>query len=329
MKNTILFHKNIFNIFMNYDEAISKIFFENDWKLNRKNYFKFRVRKNRYPNLKNYLENRFLESYSLKEILYRIKHKIEDRPTCKYCGKPVKFIGKGRVMFGNYCSTFCRAKDTSKYNWQEGHKRYNLEHYGVEHNFQIDKCKKKRMETLIKHYGEHPLANKEIQNRIKKTCLERYGVEHTFLSEKCIKNKDKFYKNFAGKVSSKPENKVYELLKEKFDNIERSYKSEKYPFNCDFYLPKLNMYIECHFSHYHRGKAFNKDNKEHIKELENLKIKSIEKHKLDNRPKNQYDMMIYTWTDLDVRKRNIAKENNLNFVELFSLKEAKEFIDKL
>ena len=29
--------------------------------------------------------------------------------------------------------------------------------------------------------------------------------------------------------------------------------------------------------------------------------------------------MIYTWTDLDVRKQQIAKENNLNYIMFYSL----------
>ena len=31
-----------------------------------------------------------------------------------------------------------------------------------------------------------------------------------------------------------------------------------------------------------------------------------------------YNQAIYVWTDLDVRKRNIAKKNKLNYIELFS-----------
>ena len=31
-----------------------------------------------------------------------------------------------------------------------------------------------------------------------------------------------------------------------------------------------------------------------------------------------YDNSIYTWTDLDVRKREVATNNNLNWIEVFS-----------
>ena len=38
-------------------------------------------------------------------------------------------------------------------------------------------------------------------------------------------------------------------------------------------------------------------------------------------------MMIYTWTDLDVRKRNIAKENNLNYIEFWNIKEVETWLE--
>ena len=42
-----------------------------------------------------------------------------------------------------------------------------------------------------------------------------------------------------------------------------------------------------------------------------------------------YKCAIKTWTIYDVNKRETAKRNNLNFKEVWSLKEGKEFIDDL
>ena len=39
--------------------------------------------------------------------------------------------------------------------------------------------------------------------------------------------------------------------------------------------------------------------------------------------------MIYVWTDLDVRKRNIAKQNNLNFIEFWNLTDVNKFIQQI
>ena len=106
-----------------------------------------------YPNIIEYLDNRYTDSSSIEETIKRIKLNIEEKPKCPYCGAPVIFIGKKTKMFTKYCSNSCRSKDISKYIWQEGQKKYNLEHYGKECNFQIDKCKEKRVNTLIEKYG--------------------------------------------------------------------------------------------------------------------------------------------------------------------------------
>lgn len=39
---------------------------------------------------------------------------------------------------------------------------------------------------------------------------------------------------------------------------------------------------------------------------------------LSAKTSNYYKNAIYTWTDLDVRKVKIAKENNLNFVAIYN-----------
>ena len=35
---------------------------------------------------------------------------------------------------------------------------------------------------------------------------------------------------------------------------------------------------------------------------------------------NYYNSAIYVWTVSDVNRRNIAKQNNLNYLEIFSIK---------
>lgn len=78
------------------------------------------------------------------------------------------------------------------------------------------------------------------------------------------------------------------------------------------------MYIEYNGSHYHHGHPFNTLDENDKKELERLQNLSDDK--------NQYNKIIYTWTDLDVRKRNTAKENNLNFIEFWSIEDVKQWL---
>ena len=83
-------------------------------------------------------------------------------------------------------------------------------------------------------------------------------------------NKQRKAKEYATKKknnsfsTSKPEDRVYAFLCKRFnvDDVIRQFKSEKYPFNCDFYIKSLDFYIECNFSWTHGGHFFDESSKE-------------------------------------------------------------------
>lgn len=73
-----------------------------------------------------YLDNRFKDSSSRLESLQRIRFRIEEKPKCPTCGKPVVWIGKQSKMFTTYCCDSCSAqnikttqkkKETQLKNW--------------------------------------------------------------------------------------------------------------------------------------------------------------------------------------------------------------------
>ena len=127
-------------------------------------------------------------------------------------------------------------------------------------------------------------------------------------------------------TKSKSEEASYTFLLSRFskDDIIRQYKTEKYPFNCDFYIKSLDLYIECNYSHYHYYCAFDKANVEHQKALELLKEKHQKRSAITGK-NTQYGTIIYVWSNLDVRKRQIAKENHLNWVAFYSINDLKAF----
>ena len=91
----------------------------------------------------------------------------------------------------------------------------------------------------------------------------------------------------------------------------RQYKDEnRYPFLCDFYIPKYDLFIEIQGNWTHGKHPFNNTNKKDIEILNIWKSKNT----------TYYEKAIYDWTQRDVLKRNIAKENNLNYLEIFSYK---------
>ena len=69
-------------------------------------------------------------------------------------------------------------------------KKTSLEKYGVEHPLKNKEIQNKRKETCLEKYGGHPLQNTEIRNKIKETCLEKYGTNCPLQNEE-IQNKVK------------------------------------------------------------------------------------------------------------------------------------------
>ena len=122
---------------------------------------------------------------------------------------------------------------------------------------------------------------------------------------KQVKNQNKTFN------TSKPEEQTYILLKEKYPDIIRQYTSDVYPFNCDFYIPSLDLYIECNYSWTHGGHPFDVNN------LDDINIVSI----WESKNTEYYRNAITTWTIRDVNKRITALYNNLNFIEVWNINE--------
>lgn len=288
-----------------------------------------------YSNICEYLKNRYKDSSSIIETIKRIKLNIEEKPKCPYCGKPVMFIGKQTKMFTKYCSNKCRAKDKSKYIWQESQRKYNLKHYGKEYNFQIDKCKDKRANTLIDKYGtldmhkvpefrkkcdeKWAIHKKEIQEYHNKIMMKLHGCTFSTMMktpEFQQKRIDTMRKNGTFNAS-KPEEESYNLLLEKYPNVIRQYKCERYPWCCDFYIPQQDLFIECNYHWTHGGHPYNENN--------NLDVELLNKWKSSTK---YYNNAAVTWSVYDVNKRNLAAANNLNYIEFWNIEELKNWISK-
>lgn len=381
---------------------------------------------------KEYLDNRYTDSQSLRETIKRIQYNIEVRPVCVICGKPVNFLnGKKNQLFNKTCckehanmldgitvkkvlkdiysdvnkkqeinnkiretcllkygdehySNRIKAKETclqrygvtsplkseifkqksketclQKYGVEytgqipekiEKTHKVCLEKYGVDSVFKVQKFRNQSLDTCIKKYASNEddinsIVNigqlKYVKDKIKNTCLEKYGVENPMQTQ--------YYKNLISSILSSNEiqEKIYntkllnnsfnisyqedvcfDLLKEKYSDCIRQYKSELYPFNCDFYIPSLDLYIEYNGSHYHHYHPFDINDDNDINELNRLKEKAENSNAHKNGKKSQYDNIIYTWTILDLKKRNIAQQNNLNYIEFWNINEVKEWINK-
>lgn len=95
-----------------------------------------------------------------------------------------------------------------------------------------------------------------------------------------------------------------EIKKEYFDK-------ERYPFKCDFYIVPEDLFIELHINWTHGGKPYDPNDRECQEKLKIWQEKA--------KTSKFYQNAIYTWTDLDVRKAETAKKNNLNFRALYKI----------
>lgn len=129
---------------------------------------------------------------------------------------------------------------------------------------------------------------------------------------------------------SKGEEFVYKKLIGKFgkSDVYRQYRSKVYPFNCDFYVKSIDLYIECNFYVTHNKRPFDKNNKDHLKEIEKLKKKSQEIN-FKGEKKKLYNAVLKIWTDLDVRKLETFKKNKLNYKIFYTLKEFNSWYNNL
>ena len=116
---------------------------------------------------------------------------------------------------------------------------------------------------------------------------------------------------------SNDEDEVFKLLCLKFGNtnVIRQYKSDKYPYRCDFYIKHIDLYIECNFHWTHGGHYYNTNNIDDNKRL----IKLLSKNS------KYYKIAVYVWTELDIKKLNCAKLNNLNYKVFWKLDDAIQF----
>ena len=94
-------------------------------------------------------------------------------------------------------------------------------------------------------------------------------------------------------------------------DVIRQYSSEKYPFACDFYVVSEDRYIELHGNWTHGGRPFDLNDESCIAQLEDWERKA--------ETSDYYKNAIYTWTDLDVRKRECAIANGLDYEVLYGL----------
>ena len=194
---------------------------------------------------------------------------------------------------------------------QEKIKDTNLKRYGAKNPQQVSSIKEKTKQTLLKRYNsETTFTSQKIKEKTKQTLLQKYNVDNVSKNKEIINKIYTTRKENHTLNTSKYEEKIKNILFTRFPHIKYQYKSEKYPFNCDFYIPELDLYIE-YQGHWSHGKhPFNSSK-------EDLLLLSI----WESKNTKYYQNAIKTWTIRDPLKRKIANKNKLNWLEFFNFDE--------
>ena len=323
------------------DELAIKYY--NDNFLNKRN-INWNGLKNTHKEYGDYLKSRFNDDITPLESIYRIINNISEAPKCPVCGKKLKFRSY-LFKYSVFCSKDCALSKEGTRLSNIKNKQTKLERYGVDCNFKDPNLRKQYEQVKLKKYGSvnnyqkgkqtklEKYGNENYNNleKYKQTCLEKYGVDNGAKSIKSKqKQRDTFLRNYGvdyytrldeqkqKSYITKKKNKTFsssniEKLFEVYlieNNIKYiyQYRSKEYPFNCDFYIPKFDLYIEIQGNWCHGNHPYDPEDEN---DRDTILL-------WESRGTKYYNNAIEVWTKRDPLKRKIAKDNNLNYLEVFT-----------
>ena len=194
------------------------------------------------------------------------------------------------------------------------------EHYGVDNPSLSPVIQERRRQTMQERYGvDNPFESEVFQEKSRQTVQERYGVDYVFQSDEIIaRSMDTKRKNGTFATSS-AEDALYELLVGYADQhgmtVVRQHRDEKrYPFAVDFYIPERDLFIELNGSWSHGRHWYEAD-----REMDQKTVRTWRKK---GEKSQYYRNALEVWTERDVRKREAAREAQLNYVTLWDGSEA-------
>lgn len=211
----------------------------------------------------------------------------------------------------------------------------NLKRYGVKSWVQSEEGKKRLIELfndpLEREARSNRLLDPTVRAKIESNGVRKYGVPYYWQTEEgkfrlrskeIISKKRKTMRKNGSFHVSKSERELYQMLINHFgedDVIEQYNDFSRYPFNCDFYIKSLDLFIELNAYWTHGGHWFNPNDENDVNRLNKMTSFIDEKH--------SYLDAINIWTVRDPMKREIALNNKLNYLVFWdnNLNDAKEW----
>lgn len=182
------------------------------------------------------------------------------------------------------------------------------ERYGVDNVSRHPEVQAERTRTIMERYGvENVFQNEDIKAAIREQNLAEYGVEFIAQVEE-VKAQGWASKRKNGTFStSGPEQELLALLRVAFgdDDVLTQHRGDaRYPFACDFYVPSRDLFIELNGTWTHGSHWYD----------ENSEADQATVRLWASRDTAFYRSAIQTWTVGDVRKRQAARDAQLNYV---------------
>ena len=172
---------------------------------------------------------------------------------------------------------------------------------------------REKISKSVKEVLQTPEMHKKLSSIIKKN-FELHGKEIQAKINETKRANNSFN-------TSKQEQQVKQLLEQTFTEVKYQHHSELYPFNCDFYVPSLDLYIELNFHWTHGGRLFDETDESCLEQLSQWQEKA--------KTSKFYQNAIYTWTKRDARKTKIAKTNKLNYLVFYKWTAFEQWHEKL
>lgn len=194
------------------------------------------------------------------------------------------------------------------------------EHYGVDNPSLSPVIQERRRQTMQERYGvDNPFESEVFQEKSRQTVQERYGVDYAVQSDEIIARAMDTKRKNGTFATSSAEDALYELLVGYADQlgmtVVRQHRDEKrYPFAVDFYIPERDLFIELNGSWSHGRHWYEAD-----REMDQKTVRTWRKK---GEKSQYYRNALEVWTERDVRKREAARESQLNYVTLWDGSEA-------
>lgn len=244
---------------------------------------------------------------SFPEIIEKIKH-----TKIKRYSKELNFEGYQKLQ-QKISNSFVKKYGFDKRGLAnpEIRKKYKqtlFDNYEVNNPMQDENIAALSGRTWSKRYGLNAGDGYvDVQNKFKKTMNLNFGCDYPVQNESIRLKMYQTKKDNNSYSKSMGEDIIYKQLCDLFgvEDVLRQYKSDSYPFRCDFYIKSREMYIEFNGLWTHGNDFYNNTSKQN-----EILSEWITKSKNSV----YYKSAIATWTVSDVNKRNYARKNKLNYV---------------